>query len=270
MIERECRTGKKTEQHSELSYRLQAVAELVTDGYRMADIGTDHAYVPIWLVKTDRIPGAIAADVNEGPLLRAEENIKANGLEDRIETRLSDGFSALKPGEVQSAVLAGMGGGLMIRILKEGAVVAGCLEECILQPQSEVEKVRAFLLKEGFLFLDENMVQDDGKYYPMMKVKPPCGKRGEEKSKENPAGKAQKQVWTEEELRYGKLLLKGQNPVLREFLERERRIKQQILSQLEKKDSVRIMERRKEVEAELQCTEKGLRYYAVQRDYTGN
>ena len=122
MTEQECGTGRKAlEQFPDLSFRLQAVAELVTGGYRMADIGTDHAYVPICLVKAGRIPGAIAADVNKGPLLRAAEHIKANRLENQIETRLSDGFSALKPGEVQSAVLAGMGGGLMIRILKEGA-----------------------------------------------------------------------------------------------------------------------------------------------------
>lgn len=271
MIKRGCRTGKKVlEQYPDLSPRLLAVAELVSIGYRLADIGTDHAYVPIWLVKAGRIPGAVAADVNEGPLLRAAENIKASGLDDLIETRLSDGFSALKQGEVQSAVLAGMGGSLMIRILQEGAGVIECLEECILQPQSDVEKVRAFLLEEGFLFLDENMVQDDGKYYPMMKVKPPCRKNGQEKSKEILPEKARKQIWTEEELRYGKLLLKTQNPVLREFLEREQCIKRQILSQLEKKDSGRILERRKEVEAELKCTEKGLSYYAVQRDYTGN
>ena len=108
---------------SDLSPRLQAVARLVTDGYRLADIGTDHAYVPIWLVKTGRIPGAVAADVNKGPLQRAAEHISASGLDSQIETRLSDGFSALSPGEVQSAVLAGMGGGLMIRILKEGSRV---------------------------------------------------------------------------------------------------------------------------------------------------
>ncbi len=271
MTEQECGTGRKAlERFPDLSFRLQAVAELVTGGYRMADIGTDHAYVPICLVKAGRIPGAIAADVNKGPLLRAAEHIKANRLENQIETRLSDGFSALKPGEVQSAVLAGMGGGLMIRILKEGAGVTEYLEECILQPQSEVEKVRAFLLEEGFLFLEENMVLDDGKYYPMMKVKPPCRRKGEGKSKENPLERAQKQTWTEVELRYGKILLERQNPVLHEFLEREHCIKQQILSQLEKKDSGRIRERRKEVEMELECTEKGLSYYAVQRDYTGN
>lgn len=259
-----------SERRPGLSPRLRAVAELVTPGCRLADIGTDHAYVPIWLVKTGQIPGAVAADVNRGPLLRALEHIRDNGLESRIEIRLSDGFLALKPGEVQSAVLAGMGGGLMIRILKEGFPVVEGLKECILQPQSEIEKVRAFLLEEGFLFLEENMVLDDGKYYPMMKVRPPGRERAGIMSRGDVLKKNQESVWQKEELRYGRLLLQEKNPVLREFLEREICIREQILSRLENEDSMRIKERRKEVEEELDCAEKGLSYYAVQRDYTGD
>lgn len=135
----------------DLSKRLTAVASLVTAGYTVADIGTDHAYIPISLVERGTVPGAVAMDVNRGPLERAAENIRAHGLEGKIRTRLSDGFSALECGEADSAVIAGMGGGLTIRILKEGAAVASTLKECILQPQSEIEKVRAFLLEEGFL-----------------------------------------------------------------------------------------------------------------------
>ena len=154
----------------ELSKRLQAVADLVTAHYKLADIGTDHAYIPIYLTQQKKITEAVALDVNEGPLQRAEEHIRENGLEAEIETRLSNGFQALQPGEVQSAVIAGMGGGLVIRILTEGEEVVRKLEECILQPQSEIEKVRAFLLEKGYEFLEEDMVCEDGKYYPMMRV----------------------------------------------------------------------------------------------------
>ena len=87
----------------ELSKRLSAVAALVTDGYRLADIGTDHAYIPICLAGTGRIPEAVAMDVNPGPLLRAEENIRMHGLEDRIKTRISDGFASLEKGEADAA-----------------------------------------------------------------------------------------------------------------------------------------------------------------------
>lgn len=234
----------------ELSKRLQAVADLVTAHYKLADIGTDHAYIPIYLTQQKKITEAVALDVNEGPLQRAEEHIRENGLEAEIETRLSNGFQALQPGEVQSAVIAGMGGGLVIRILTEGTEVVRKLEECILQPQSEIEKVRAFLLEKGYEFLEEDMVCEDGKYYPMMKDK-------------TTGSDTAVKCWDTVQLKYGKLLLEKQHPVLREYLEREIRIYQSILEGLKAKDSDRIRQRKEELEQELVEAEKGMKYYAV-------
>src|SRR5699024_10536000 len=108
-----------------------------------------------------------------------------------------DGFAALAPGEAGAAVIAGMGGGLTIRLLSEGMDVVRRLSECILQPQSEIDKVRTFLLEEGFSFMKEDMIEEDGKYYPMMKVRPPV-------SPEKAAGP---EKWTDTELLYGRLLL---------------------------------------------------------------
>ena len=242
----------------ELSKRLNAVAALVTDGYRLADIGTDHAYIPICLIRSGRIPAAVAMDVNKGPLLRADENIHIYGLEEKIATRISDGFAALKKHEADSAVIAGMGGPLTIRILQEGAEIVGTLKECILQPQSEIEKVRAFLLEEGFFFLREDMVEEDGKYYPMMKVRPPeDAARIMEQKECSPAG------WNEAELRYGKLLLTEKNPVLREYLEREICIRNRILESLRDNSSEKAAMRREELKRELKIAEKGMDYYAV-------
>ena len=239
----------------ELSKRLQAVADLVTAHYKLADIGTDHAYIPIYLTQQKKITEAVALDVNEGPLQRAEEHIRENGLEAEIETRLSNGFQALQPGEVQSAVIAGMGGGLVIRILTEGAEVVRKLEECILQPQAEIEKVRAFLLEKGYKFLEEDMVCEDGKYYPMMKLRQPVAETAGEDTKVK--------CWDTVQLKYGKLLLEKQHPVLREYLEREIRIYQSILEGLKAKDSDRIRQRKEELEQELVEAEKGMKYYAV-------
>ena len=239
----------------ELSKRLQAVAGLVTAGSVLADIGTDHAYIPIWLTESGRIKGAVAMDVNPGPLERAEENIREHGLKDHICTRLSDGFAALKPGEADCAVIAGMGGGLTVRILREGRSIVRTLKECILQPQSEIEKVRAFLLEEGFLFIKEDMVEEDGKYYPMMKMAPP-GRRTE-----RTCGTAE--TWDETELRYGRCLLQEKKPVLRQYLEREIRIKRQILEGLQGQDSTRAVSRMQELEKEIENAEKGMKYYAV-------
>ena len=243
----------------ELSKRLQAVADLVTAGYITADIGTDHAYIPIYLVGQGCIPGAIAADVNQGPLERARVHVAENGLEDRIDLRLSDGFSAIHPGEAKSAVIAGMGGGLMIRILTEGRETVKKLSECILQPQSEIEKVRTFLMREGFLFIDEVMVEEDGKFYPVMKVVPP----DEDKNREEKQSSGEQGQWGDAELRYGKLLLEKKDPVLRCFLERELRIKKEILAGLERKESERIDQRRAELKKEIEYIEKGMEYYAL-------
>lgn len=236
----------------ELSKRLQAVADLVTAGYRTADIGTDHAYIPIYLIENGRIQGAVAADVNRGPLERARFNVTENGMNERIDLRISDGFSAIRPGEVRSAVIAGMGGALMVRILTEGAETVNMLDECILQPQSEIEKVRTFLLQEGFLFLDEVMVEEDGKYYTAMKTVPGNGTAGK-----GTVG------WNEPELRYGKLLLEKRDPVLRRFLERELRLKKEILGSLEKKESDRIAQRKTQLKQEIEYVEKGMEYYAL-------
>ena len=248
----------------ELSTRLKAVADFVTAGYKLADIGTDHAYIPIALMEQNLIPGAIAMDINEGPLQRAGEHIAENRMEKKIEIRLSNGFSALKKGEAESAVIAGMGGGLMIRILTEGERIAKSLKECILQPHAEIEKVRKFLLEEGYDILDENMVKDDGKYYTILKVCPlkKTSDKEAESGEEIKSGK-RTEMWSEPELKYGRFLLQNRNPVLREYLQREILIREQILAGLDGKENRRIEQRRTELKKELEEAQKGMDYYAV-------
>ena len=230
----------------ELSKRLQAVADLVSPGMRLADIGTDHAYIPIYLMENEKIPQAIAMDINKGPLERAEEHIKAHGLEHQIQTRLSDGMAKLQAGEADCAVIAGMGGALMIKILEEGRETAFQLQELVLQPQSELEKFRIYLLENGYRVLAENMVYEDGKYYPMMKVKP-GGMTGEN--------------WKPEELEYGKYLLATAHPVLKQFLEREIQICHGVLESLAKQDTERAKERRREMEEQIQHVQHILETY---------
>ena len=154
----------------ELSRRLLAVANLVSDNRSVADIGCDHGYVSIYLVQKRNCPRVIAMDVNEGPLLHAKENIKKSGLDHVIETRLSDGAKALKKGEVDTLLMAGMGGKLMKRLLANAFQDLGDFEELVLQPQSEVAELRAFLRISGYGIVDEDFVIDEGKYYPMIKA----------------------------------------------------------------------------------------------------
>ena len=123
---------------AELSKRLQAVADLVTPGMRLADVGTDHAYIPIYLTQNGLVPSAIAMDINKGPLERADTHILEHGLDGKIVTRLSDGLVNLKMEEADTMIAAGMGGGLVIHILNEDPAKTRSLKELILQPQSEL------------------------------------------------------------------------------------------------------------------------------------
>lgn len=218
-----------------LSRRMKSVAAMVTNGNVLADIGTDHGYVPIALVQKSYIPRAIAMDINEGPLQRAREHIAECGLQCRIDTRLSDGVAALSVGEADTILIAGMGGELVIRILTQGEEVCRSAAELILQPQSEIHKVRCFLRENNYKIVDEDMVFEDGKYYPMIKVVPV----------------EQDTVWTKVESSvmrscdiYGPLLLKNGNPVLRKFLVYEHAQLLSILHNLELQNKSEKIEQR--------------------------
>lgn len=228
----------------ELSKRLQAVADLIPPDRLVADIGTDHGYIPIWLVEQKKSSKVIAMDINEGPLTRAMEHITGYGLGNYIETRRSDGLKQLKTGEADCIVIAGMGGGLVMKIMTEGACVLSGVRECILQPQSELEKVRRYLEREGYCAAAEDMVFEDGKYYPMMRVAKQDG------NLEEPYDLA--------ELRYGRLLLRQRHPVLIQFLEKEITTKEQILSGLQKRSGEKIRNRYEELAEEIICARQAL------------
>lgn len=230
----------------QLSKRLSAVAGLVTPGSRLADVGTDHGYVPIFLVQSGRVPGAVAMDVNEGPLARAREHIRAAGLEAYIQTRLSDGVSALRPGEADAVVIAGMGGPLMARILSDGARVLSDCREFILQPQSEVREFRTWLLEHNFRIEQEEMVREDGKFYPIIR-----------------AVHGRMRWESGEQLRFGRLLLMKRDPVLLEFLKRELKVNEEIRKRLKTSESGAGKSRLEQIEEERREIEAALAYYEV-------
>lgn len=224
---------------------MTAVAHLVPECGLAADIGTDHGYVPVFLIEqkiTDRV---IAMDVNHGPLARAREHIAQCGLSDRIETRLSDGLSALKAGEADIMIAAGMGGGLIVRIMEEGESVVSSLKACILQPQSEIGKVRRYLTAHGLVIEKEDMVEEDGKFYPMMR-----------------AVHGEPEYYEEYEYIYGKKLLMMRHPVLRKFLLREQTIKESIIMRLhEQEQSDGVRRRLDELGGETDYVRQALKCY---------
>ena len=148
-----------------LSERLLAVAALVRGGGPLADIGTDHAYLPIYLVQNGIIPRAIASDIGEGPLANAEKAVELCGLGDRIELRLSDGLKSYRPEEVNEIVICGMGGNLIEEILLAAPWVRRRETHLVLQPMTHAEDVRRYLCENGFQINTEVCVAEKGRVY---------------------------------------------------------------------------------------------------------
>lgn len=232
---------------------MEAIAAMVTPGNVLCDVGTDHGYIPIRLVQAGVVPRAIAMDLREGPLARAKEHIEQEALSEHVETRLSDGVAALMPGEAESIVIAGMGGELEMHILTAGETVCKAAKELILQPQSELGEVRAFLREHGYVILAEDMVFEDGKYYPMMRVGI-WDRTAEEKAKAEAETEVEDPVAKEQKLAdlYGPFLLSQKHPVLQQYLVWQESHLSEILAGLKKQpDSEKIAARIAEVEQKL-------------------
>ena len=229
-----------------LSARMGALTRMVSKGNRVCDVGCDHGWISIYLVQQGISPHVLAMDVRQGPLSRAQEHIRQQGLEAYIETRLSDGVTALEIGEADTMICAGMGGRLMQRILEEGREKLTAMRELILQPQSEIAAFRVYLRRAGYVTVAEDMVYEDGKYYPMMKVTP--GERmagGEafaghrENRGENIFRRQERTEILEDVDRqkledcFGRMLLTSRHPVLKQYLLAAGENNRQILEQLE-------------------------------------
>lgn len=230
-----------------LSERMKAVADLVTAGNRVCDVGCDHGYVSIYLAKQKLSPRILAMDVREGPLQAAKEHVREYALEEVIETRLSDGLCNFKSGEADSLICAGMGGRLMMSILTRDREKTASFKELILQPQSELEWFRRKLYAEGYRVCAEHMIEEEGKFYPMLRA---LRRSAGEEEKEPDAL----------EYRYGKLLLSQKSPVLKRFLEKEKENYEAILRQIAQQEgeSEKRTERSREIRKRLRDTETAL------------
>ncbi|MBU3142410.1 class I SAM-dependent methyltransferase [Clostridium sp. CF012] len=155
----------------ELSIRLKAIVSMIEECDSVIDVGTDHGYVPIYLVKNGVIKSAIASDINKGPVEKARNNIIHNNASAQISCRLGSGLSTVSKGEAQIAIIAGMGGNLIRDILEADLDVVKQFKYMILQPVQNAEVLREYLYITGYNILDEEICNDDGKYYEIIKVK---------------------------------------------------------------------------------------------------
>ena len=183
-----------------LSARLNTIAALVPVGARIADIGTDHAYLPVYLVKQGVVSSALATDIAEGPCRAAALQVAGAGLSEKIAVRRGDGLAAIVSGEADTVIIAGLGGASIIKILDSQPVVLSSLDALILQPMSAARLLRNWLLANKWRLVREELAAEREKLYEIILAKP-------NKNKEQPS-------YTEFELETGPLLLTGGHPLL--------------------------------------------------------
>ena len=194
-----------------LTPRLQSVADMVKPCRLVADIGTDHAYIPMYLVENGVAEKAIASDIVDGPVKIAKENIAEQGLSSLIAVTKAYGLKAVADADV--AVIAGMGGKLICDILKEDMAIAKKFESMVLQPMTCQDDLRKFLHKNGFAIVEEDLAKEDDKIYNILLVE-----KGEQ--------------FFEDEFYYytGKLVFDNQDELLTEYLHKKAEvIKKRIL-----------------------------------------
>jgi tRNA (adenine22-N1)-methyltransferase len=198
----------------ELSERLKTIASEVR--FRtLADIGTDHGYIPIYLAERGLIDKAAACDIKKGPLARAKENIKKHRLDGMIDLRLGGGLSPVKPGEFETAVIAGMGGMLLTEIIKASADCAKSFRQLVLQPQLDIPEVRKFLHTASFKINNEEMVPDENKYYNILSCSP-----------------GSDEIYDENDYLFGKILLRKKDPVLKNDILRKLKKTEKIIADM--------------------------------------
>ena len=154
--------------NKKLSNRLTACLEALAPSKTIADIGTDHAYLPCFGIATGKLKSAIAIDVIEGPLMQARSTIKDYGLENHIEVRQGSGLEPLKHAEVEGIVIAGMGGKLISQLLTDSITIAKSVKKLVLQPNAGDHILRKMLFENNFEIIDEKLILEDGHLYPII------------------------------------------------------------------------------------------------------
>ncbi|MCF6461775.1 tRNA (adenine(22)-N(1))-methyltransferase [Clostridium sp. Cult1] len=213
-----------------LSSRLQAIADFVPMNTIVADIGTDHGYVPVYLIEKAIAKKIIATDISCNSLEKISQYVKDKRFENHIDIRLGDGLEVLKPFEIDTVVIAGMGGLLIRDILDKNKKIRDSITNFILQPNIATGELRKYLYDNNFEIMDEKLVKEDNKFYEIIFAK---------------KGKS----YVEDPIYYeiGEKLILNKDPILKEFLEEKIKIIEKILQELEDKNTEKSQERRKEL-----------------------
>lgn len=218
----------------QLSTRLAAIAQFVPKQSHVIDVGTDHAYIPIYLVEQGIALSCLATDINKGPLEKAKKNLVAHQLEQKIKLMQTNGVEGVTADQGEVLMISGMGGYLIIDILQRGHELVRKMKKLILQPQQDIVEVRKYLHQIGFRIEAEAFVEDDEKYYTVISAVP--GKECYEKAYE---------------YAYGKCLIEQKNEVLKEWVEMKLAKQEGIYQSLFKQDSEGAKRRQNELREEI-------------------
>jgi tRNA (adenine22-N1)-methyltransferase len=227
----------------QLSPRLMAIAKYVLPDLPAADIGSDHAYLPSFLLLSGRVSRAIVVENSPGPWNRARHQVQARDLSGKIDVRLGDGLEPLQPGEATMAIIAGMGGGTITGILARGGHVLPTIERLVLQPMSGVSLVRKWLFNHGWGLVDEELVQEGERIYVILVA--------EKKSKVSVPG--------ELDLEVGPVLKEKKHPLLAAYLERKKKRYLDIWRGLSRSRQPAAAARRQDIEKKIMQLEEVIR-----------
>lgn len=204
-----------------ISLRLTKIANMVEKGSTLLDVGTDHAYIPIYLCQSQTIQRAIASDISKGPVENAKNNVKNHCLQDKIDVRLGDGLkTTTKQDLVDTCIIAGMGGSLITKILEQSKELVDTFSNLILQPQKSQDKVRKYLHKIKFKIVKDEMFIDDDRIYTLIVAK-----------------KGTEDLYTEEEYLFGKYEIQKKCPILKEYISLEMYKMEKVLNQIKQSSS---------------------------------
>lgn len=229
---------------NQLSKRLHCVASFIKRGMKIADIGSDHAYLPCYSVKQGTASFAVAGEIAEGPFRSAKEQVERVRLGHLIDVRKGDGLEVVHPEEVDCIIIAGMGGPLISQILDKGKEKLTGVSRLILQPNVGAEHIRYWLLENGWELIDEQILEEDGKIYEVLVA-----------GQGTPSNS-----YNQSELLMGPFLLKKRNGVFFKKWSAELKAWQHILNSMERaKDRPETEEKKQELLRKIAIVEEALK-----------
>ncbi|MGE5329673.1 MAG: tRNA (adenine(22)-N(1))-methyltransferase [Deltaproteobacteria bacterium] len=217
-----------------LSSRLQCIANLIETCEAAADIGTDHAYLPIYLIHSQICKKVIACDVRNEPVKKAQRNVRKAGLADKIEVRLGNGLEVVKESEAESIIISGMGGTQITRILEGGQAIIRTFQSLILQPMTQHFELRNWLKNNNYEIVDEDLCKEDGRIYLILKVD--CKTKNQDGIN----------------IYFGNILFKKRHPLLAEYIKKYIKEFEDVKLELLSTNSAKLNKTLKEIEQKIE------------------